>query len=63
MQDESLTIRERKYKGDTEVLSARLPVELVKELTAIAKASGRSRNDIIEKCLIYAVNRVQIEKE
>ncbi len=62
MMEENLKIRERKFKGDTEVLSVRLPGELVKELTFIAQETGRSRNEIIEKCLTFAVNRIKIEK-
>lgn len=62
MEDEVLRIQERKYQGDTEVVSARLPSELVKELNFIATQTGRSRNEIIEMCLTFAVNRVKIEK-
>lgn len=62
MDDEVLRIKERKYQGETEVVSARLPSELVKELNFIAKETGRSRNEIIELCLTFAVNRVKIEK-
>lgn len=62
MSDEVLKIKERKYQGETEVVSARLPGELVRELNFIAKETGRSRNEIIEMCLTFAVNRVKIEK-
>ena len=62
MDTEVLAIKERKYQGETEVVSARLPGELVKELNFIAKETGRSRNEIIEMCLTFAVNRVKIEK-
>lgn len=62
MNDEMLTIKERKFQGDTEVVSARLPSELVKELNFVAKETGRSRNEIIELCLTFAVNRIKIEK-
>ena len=62
MNDEMLTIKERKFHGDTEVVSARLPSELVKELNFVAKETGRSRNEIIELCLTFAVNRIKIEK-
>lgn len=62
MDDEVLTIKEQKYQGQTEVVSARLPSELVKELNFIAKETGRSRNEVIEMCLTFAVERVKIEK-
>ena len=62
MDNEVLRIQERKYMGETEVISARLPGELVKELNEIARQTGRSRNEIIELCLTFAVRRVKIEK-
>ncbi len=62
MNEDSLRITERKYKGETEVLSARLPAELIKILSDIARDTGRSRNEIVEKCLTFAVSRLQIEK-
>ena len=62
MDDEILRIEEKKYQGDTEVVSARLPSELVKELNFIATQTGRSRNEIIEMCLTFAVNRIKIER-
>ena len=63
MDNEILRIRGRKYRGETEVISARLPSELVRELSNIAQQSGRSRNEIIELCLTFSLNRVQIELE
>ena len=62
LDDEVLRIKELKYRGDTEVVSARLPSELVQELSYIAKQTGHSRNEIIEICLTFAVNRVKIQK-
>lgn len=62
MDNEILVIQERKYQGETEVVSARLPGELVQELNFIAKETGHSRNEVIEMCLTFAVNRVKIKK-
>ena len=62
MNNEVLTIKERKYQGETEVVSARLPSELVKELNFIAQETRHSRNEIIEMCLTFAIHRVKIEK-
>lgn len=61
MNDDILIIKERKYQGQTEVVSARLPSELVKGLNAIALKTGRSRNEVIEMCLTFAIERVKIE--
>ncbi len=62
MSEERLHITERKFRGETEVVSARIPSELVAALNYIAKETGRSRNEIIETCLTFAVNRIKIQK-
>ena len=40
-----LIIPSKKYKGDTSVVSARLPNEMIKDLDTIAESTGRNRND------------------
>lgn len=62
MDQDILKIQARKYQGETEVISARLSSELVKELNFIAKETGRSRNEIVEMCLSFAVSRIKIER-
>lgn len=62
MDHDILKIQARKYQGETEVISARLSSELVKELNFIAKETGRSRNEIVEMCLSFAVSRIKIER-
>lgn len=44
-------------------MTCRIPCDLVAELTALAKKSGRSRNDIVERCLAFAVSRIEIEEK
>ena len=61
MDSNKLVISTRKYKGETSVISARLPVELIKTLDQIAEDTGRNRNEIITLCLEYAVNNLKIE--
>ncbi len=61
MKDEALHINARKFRGETEIVSARLPKDLVRELARIAHETGRSRNEIIEMCLTFAIERVQTD--
>lgn len=63
MINEKLTIKKKLYRGDTEVVSARLPADLIAELNTLAKETGRSRNEIVEKCLIFALERIKLEEE
>ncbi len=60
--EEIFTVRKKTYAGETQVVSARLPRELVEEIDKVAKATRRSRNEILEKCIVYAINRVEIEE-
>ncbi len=63
MTDKKLIISSKKYKGDTSVVSARLPVEMVKELDRIAEATGRNRNEIISLCLEFAIDNLLIDAQ
>lgn len=48
--DKKFKITVKKYKGDTSVISLRLPIELVNILDELAKETGRTRNDIMQRC-------------
>ncbi|MDY4487277.1 MAG: ribbon-helix-helix protein, CopG family [Candidatus Limivicinus sp.] len=63
MESKKLIISPRKYKGETSVVSARLPVEMIKTLDEIAENTGRNRNEIITLCLEYAIDNLSIEAQ
>ncbi|MBE6805148.1 MAG: ribbon-helix-helix protein, CopG family [Ruminococcaceae bacterium] len=44
------------------MISIRLPDELVKKLDTIAEGTGRTRNEVIQKCLGFAVDNLQIKE-
>jgi hypothetical protein len=56
--EKKLTIEQKKYKGETSVVSARLPIELVKE---IANETGRTRNEILVLCLEFSLENLEIK--
>ena len=62
MSKEKLVISSKKYRGDSTVISIRLPDELVKELDKIAEETGRTRNEVIQKCLAFAVDNLEIKE-
>lgn len=62
MSREKLIISSKKYRGDSTVISIRLPDELVKELDKIAEETGRTRNEVIQKCLAFAVDNLEIKE-
>lgn len=59
MAKEKLVIPPKKYRGQTAVVSARLPGDMIKALDDIAKKTGYNRNEIIEKCLGYAIENLE----
>ncbi len=61
MDDRKLVISQKKFSGDSSVLSLRLPNELVTRLDEIAESTKRTRNDIVLKCLEYAVQNIEID--
>lgn len=63
MIDNKLVIKSKKKYGDSSVVSARLPNEIVAELDNAANKSGRTRNEIVLLCLEFALKQLQIEPE
>lgn len=63
MADKKLFIPSKRYKGDTSVVSARLPSELIKDLDRIAENTGRNRNEIIMLCLEFAINNLETDTD
>lgn len=61
MSEEKLVISARKYKGETSVISIRLPNDLIDELDKIAEKTGRTRNEVIQKCLIFSAENLEIK--
>ncbi len=61
MDSKKLVISTRKFKGETSVVSARLPVEMITTLDKIAEDTGRNRNEIISLCLEYAIENLTID--
>lgn len=63
MAGKKLFIPSKRYKGDTSVVSARLPNELIKDLDRIAEETGRNRNEIIMLCLEFAIDNLETDTD
>ncbi len=61
MAEKKLKISSKKYRGESAVVSVRLPVELVSALDEIAAQTGRTRNEIMQTCIEFAVDNLEIE--
>lgn len=59
--EKKLTIEQKKYKGETSVVSTRLPIEIIKEIDRIAKETNRTRNEVIILCLDFSLENIEIK--
>ena len=58
-----LVIPPKRYKGETSVISARLPNDMIRALDRIAEKTGRNRNEIIMLCLEFAIDNLEAEAD
>ena len=63
MAEKKFVIPSKRYKGDTSVVSARLPNDMIKDLDNIAENTGRNRNEIIMMCLEYAIDNLDTDEK
>ena len=63
MAEKKLMITTKKYKGETSTITTRLPVELISRIDDIVQKTGRNRNDIVQKCIEFAVDNLEIINE
>ena len=63
MSEKKLEIVTKKYRGETAAVTARLSVELIERLDEIVEKTGRTRNEIIQRCVEYAVDNIKITEE
>lgn len=61
MSEKKLKISTKKYIGETAVVSARLPNDLIRKIDEICEMTGRTRNEIIQICLEFSVDNIEIE--
>lgn len=60
--EKKLEIEFKKYRGESTVVSSRLPLEVVKNIDNIAEKTGRNRNEIILMCLEFALENIVVKE-
>ena len=60
MPDKKLVISPKILRGDSSVVSVRLPNDMIEKLDEIAVQTGRTRNEIIQKCLVYSIENIEV---
>jgi len=63
MENKKLKISQKKYRGETSVISVRLNDGLIKDIDSISEKTGRTRNEIIQKCLEFSIDNLEISDE
>lgn len=61
MAEKKLIIHSQKYIGESKVVSMRIPVDMLAEIDRAAKETGRTRNEIMQLCLEFALENMTIE--
>ena len=60
MEKPTLRITPKKYAGETMIVSMRMAKELLKDIDAVANATGRNRNEVLTMSLEFALNHMEI---
>ena len=58
-----LVIPPKKYTGETSIVSMRIPKDMLKDIDAAAKVAGRTRNEILQISLEFALNHMEISNK
>ena len=59
----SLKITPRKYVEETTIVSMRMAKDMLRDIDAVVKATGRNRNEILTMCLEFALSHMDVTVE
>ncbi len=60
---EKFIIHPKKTYGENTVVSCRMPIELVKRLDEIGNQTGRTRNELVLRCIEFALDKLEIAED
>lgn len=63
MSKPTLKITPKKFGGESTVVSMRISKDMLKEIDAVASATGRNRNEILTMSLEFALDHAEIMME
>ena len=64
MSDEKkLIIQPQKYRGETSVISMRMPKDMLADVDAVAAQTGRTRNEILMRSIEFALEHMEIKEK
>ncbi len=59
----TLKIAPKKYSGESTILSMRMAKTMLRDVDAVAEATGRSRNEILTLSIEFALDHMEIIME
>ena len=62
MQSSKLIITEKRFREETQVISVRMPKDMLREVDAVAQKTGRTRNEIILSAIEFTLDNLEITK-
>ena len=62
-EEDKFIIRPKRVYGENTVVSCRMPVEIVKKLDEVSNRTGRARNELILRCVEFALDKLEIVDE
>ena len=60
MNEPVFLIRQKKYVGETMIVSMRIPKDMLADIDKAAQVSGRTRNEIMSMSLEFALNHMKV---
>ena len=56
-----LRITPKKYTGETTIVSVRIQKDMLSQIDSVAELTGRTRNELILKCINFALDHMEVE--
>lgn len=63
MEDKKFILTAKRYTEESQVLSVRMPKDMLRDVDAVAEHTGRTRNEIILKSIEFALWNLEIPEE
>ena len=60
MAEPVLKIAPKRYDGETTIVSARMTRAMLRDVDAVAEATGRSRNEILMLCIEFSLEHMEV---
>ena len=63
MSDKKLVIQNKKSSIESTIISMRIQKDLLMEIDEVVSKTGNSRNEVLQMCLRFAMDNLQVQTE